>query len=147
MGRLNATQRLIVEDFPEQKDWIPKLFDTLNDFITKTLTTLNGNINFTSNIQGAEKEFDFNYTGTDSLPIGFKWSLGVKPIALRVVSAYENDPTINRDFTPVILAVAWGLSDLGEIQLTDIVKLSSGSSSVAALDSGKRYKIRVRVEP
>lgn len=146
MARVSATQRLIVEDFPDQKEWIGPMFDTINEFITKVLAEVNGRVEFAQNIAGVEKELDFVFVNAaTSFPQTFAWTLGLKPKALYVVSALENNPSVNRLFTPVIVNVAWQLNNLNQIEVTDAVKLSSGG--VSSLTASRRYKILLRVTP
>lgn len=146
MARLSATQRLIVEDFPDQKDWIGNLLDPINEFITKTLLTINGGIEFSSNIIGLEKEFDFVYVSESvTFPQQFRWTLSKKPASLIVAAASENVPTSNRNFSPIMLLASWQLNSQNEVELTGAVKITT--SGVAALTAGNRYKIKVRVTP
>lgn len=146
MARISATQRLIVEDFPEQKDWIGGLLDPINEFITKTLQTVNGGIEFSSNIIGLEKEFDFVYVSESvTFPQSFSWSLGKKPNSLIVVAASENVPSSNRNFSPIILCASWQLNAKNAVELSSAVKITT--AGVSALTVGNRYKIRVRVSP
>ena len=141
--RIPTTQRLIVEDFQDQKDWIGLLIGPINEFITNVLRVINGGMDFTSNFIGVEKELDFTYVDdATTFPQSIKWGLPVRPKALSIASAFENDPSLNRDFTPVIIAVAWALNASSEIEITSAVKLTS--SGVGTLDATKRYKILVR---
>lgn len=146
MARLTATQRLIVEDFPDQKDWIGGLLDPINEFITKTLLAINGGIEFSSNIVGLEKEFDFVYVSEAvTFPQTFRWSLSRKPASFLVVAASENTPSSNSNFSPIILLGAWQLNAKNEVELTSAVKVTT--SGAAALTVGNRYKVKVRVTP
>lgn len=146
MAKIRATQKLIVEDFPDQKDWIGKLIEPVNSFITRVLGEVNGNLEFGENVPGVEKEFDFSYVSdSTSFPQVFRWELGKKPGALVVVSALENTPASNRNFIPVIVAVSWNFNAQNEVELSSAVKITS--AGVTTLVAGNRYKIKVRVGP
>lgn len=146
MGRINATRKLIVEDFPDQKDWIGDLFVVVNDFITKAVSIINGNVEFASNIIGAEKELDFVYVSdAASLPQRIKWELNLKPRAFYLVSAYEGEPKIANSFKPVTLCANYILNEKNEVEVSGIVKLTS--TGVSSLTAQKRYKILIRITP
>jgi len=67
--KIPVAQRLIVEDFPEQRSWISPMFSVLNKFITFVYQALNGGLIFSDNISGQEQLFDFVYTSpTASFP-------------------------------------------------------------------------------
>lgn len=140
--RLPTTQKLIVEDFEnDQQEWIGKLIGPINDFVSNVLKVVNGGLDF-ANFTGLEKELDFVYVDdATTFPLSIMWGLSKRPKALSLVAAYENDPTENRDFSPVIIALAWNFST--QIEITSAVKLTS--SGVATLDADKRYRILVRV--
>jgi len=146
MGRITATRKLIVEDFPDQKSWIGDLFWVINDFVTKVVSNVNGQIEFGSNIIGAEKELDFVYVSDSaSLPQKVKWNLSLRPKAFYLVSAYEGDPKVNTSFLPVTLCANYILNEKNEIEVNGIVKLTA--SGVQSLTAQKRYKILIRVTP
>jgi len=146
MSRITATQKLVVEDFPEQKDWIGRMFLPINDFITKVLGSINGNIEFGTNIIGIEKEIDFIYVNDAiSLPQKMKWTLPQRPRAYYLVSAYEGLPTSTTSFSPVTLCANYIINQQNEIEINGIVKLTS--SGVSSLTTQKRYKILIRVTP
>lgn len=145
MGKIKATQRLIVEDFPEQKDWIGKLFYVVNRFITEVIAALNGNIVFEQNITGQEHLFDFKYVSDAvSFPLEFKWNLSVKPKAFDIVAATVETSTTSE--TPMIAVAAWQFTTEGNIRVTRIHAISS-APAVASLTASSRYRILVRVTP
>lgn len=146
MGRLTATRKLIVEDFPDQKDWIGNLFVIVNDFFTKSVSVLNGNIEFGQNIIGIERELDFVYVSdAASLPQKIRWELNVRPRAFYMVSALEGEPKIANSFRPVTLCANYILNEKNEVEINGLVKLQS--SGVSSLVPQKRYKILIRITP
>lgn len=139
MAQIPITNRLIEEDFPEQKQWIRKLIGPLNTFMQAVSFALNGGLTFEQNITGQRQLLDFTYNGTSSLPVKFTWKKSGVPQALQVVSATENLKT------PVALIVAWSYTEQGQISVSDIIKFSSGAAST--LTTGARYQIRIEVRP
>lgn len=149
MPRIPSTNKLIIEQFPNQRDWIGPMFSVVNKFIADVISTINGAIEFEKNIQGQEFEFDFVAKASGaSFPQGFQWTRVNQPKALSVVAAYENaSPANNNTFASVIIVCAWKLTPENLVQITDAVKLSGNAAAVSDLTAGARYKIRVRVTP
>ena len=144
MGRIKSKTTLTVEQFPEQKDWIGRLFYVLNGFITDVIAQVNGNLIFGDNITGYENEWSFEYVDDDtSLPLEFKWKGSAIPRALTLVFAYED--TLQAVGESVALALAWIYTAEGKVSITKVVKVET--TGVSALVPGMRYKIRVRVTP
>lgn len=140
MSKIRATQRLIVEDFPDQKAWIGKLFSSINDFTTQAIKAINGGLDFSENSNGVERELGVTFNSyANSLPLGFRWPLATRPHALQVVQALEN-------LVPIMVVVAWEFTADGDVQITDAVKLTN-TPAVLALVSGNKYKFRIRVSP
>lgn len=141
MAKIKFDDKLTVERFPQQREWIEPMFRVINDFFAQVGSALKGRLTFLDNFLGEERLFDFVYQSqTLTFPQKFQWGLVALPRALQVVSAKENDE-------PVILCVAWEYTAEGQVQLTDMVLLESAGPSVAALTVGARYKIVVRVTP
>jgi hypothetical protein len=135
--KLRSTQKLVVEDFPEQREWIAPLFRVVNDFITDVVGAINGSIIFSENITGVERTFDFTYVST-TLPLEFKWTLPDKPTALQVCSATEAG-------SPIIALASWEFTEEGNVSIANLVKITG--STLAALTSGTRYKVKFRATP
>jgi len=139
MAQIPPVKTLRVEEFPdEQKAWIGKLITPLNLFMTITANSLSSALTFGSNIQGQEYLLDFTYNVPSDLPKSFRNDLPVRPRALTLVSATENG-------LPVILAHSWQLTSDQQVQISDLVKLTS--SGVSALVAGARYQARFRSMP
>lgn len=138
MGQIKATQRLVVEDFPDQKGWIAKLLSPVNRFITEVVAAINGGIEFGSNIMGVEKELDFVYHA-NALPVSFKWPLSKRPRDFRVLQVTE-------DGEPIIGLVSWAFTADGMVSVTRLAIITT-VPDVADPTSGNRYKILVRVTP
>lgn len=139
MAKIPATPRLIVEDFPDQQTWIGKLLDPLNGFMSSAVYALTGHLTFQDNLLGQQQVIDFTYNGTQTLPILFLNNMKATPGSLLVVRATEN---LN---TPIAVVVAWTVGQNGQIQITDLTKLSQGVAS--GLVVGARYQITLRITP
>lgn len=159
MSKFSATQKLVVENFPDQREWISPMFSVLNKFIQDSIKVLTNGISFADNIQGKEYESDFVFVNnTTSLP-KVRWDILIPPKALSVVSAYEAVPPATGDianaFSPVIILVAWALDAQNFVQLTDAVKVNSIApvagvaqpAVITGLVPSNRYKIKVRITP
>lgn len=155
--KISTTPRLIVEEFPEQKSWIDKMFYVINDFFQKCLSAVNGGLEFGENIMGQEKEFDFLYVShAASLPINVKWNLSKPPKSCTVVGAYLGSYSgssilSNKRLVPFICQIAWEYTQDGSLSLTDFARVISGTSlavgSLTAPIVGQRVVIRVRGTP
>ena len=142
MGKIPALQELRVEDFPkEQQEWLPPLFNAINRFFRTTITAVNGGIDFETNIRGDEHEFDFEYISVaTTFPQKFLWKLGKRPKACQLVQCTE-------DGVPIMAVMSWEYTPENYVQLTDLLKLESGTPGVAALTANSRYKVLVRITP
>lgn len=146
MSRIPATTKLVTENFPEQRSWIGPMFSIINKFIQDVVGAVNGGLEFQTNFYGKEIDLDFVYVSAAlSLP-SITWDLKSPPRALSVVSAYDNTPTTNRAFSPIILNLGWQLNQDNQVEISDVVQLSS-SGGISGLTVGKRYKIKVRITP
>lgn len=140
MSRIKANQRLTLEEFPDQKDWIGPLISYINDLGTQTINILNDGIIFPDNYVGKDHVFEFVYqSDAITFPIGFQWNFLTPPGSLVVASATE-------DFNPVNVSVSWKYTDTGLVQLVSVVRFTS-APAVALLQANKRYRIRCRVTP
>jgi hypothetical protein len=147
--KIKFDEKLVVERFPEQKDWIEPLFQFINDLAAQTTIALKGRLTFLDNMLGKEREFDFTYqSATVNLPQRFTWGLATPPKALNIVYATE-------DGVPIILLAAWQLTQSGLISLTEIWRVVDtrddddidGVINIRELKVASRYFIRVRVTP
>lgn len=85
---LPSLTRFLVEDFPDQKDWIGKLFSPLNSFLRGVYQLLNKGLTFEENIAAQIHTSAFN-NNTAEFPIIFKYTLGTSPTGCIVVSASD----------------------------------------------------------
>ncbi len=161
MAKINNTQRLTIEQFPDQKDWIGKMFSVVNDFFQKVQSTINGSIEYATNIMGKEIEFDFLYgSATASLPLLYKWPLAKAPRSLNLVYSavgvwgndFDDTPsamtvTTNKSLVPILALVCWEYTAEGNVSITDFAILDGDFVHIRRPVSGQRVVLRVRVEP
>lgn len=140
MAKISFDEKLVVEDFPEQRSWIEPMFRVLNSFMAQVGSALKARLTFLENMLGDEREFDFKFqSAAISFPQKFQWRLSSTPRALYVVSATANT-------VPFCALAAWEYTPEGLVQLTEIYK-ATAAAGVVALTAGTRYRIRVRVTP
>lgn len=139
--RVKTKQRLTIEDIPkDNRAWMDKIISTVNDYISQSINIINDGIVFPDNFAGKEHVYDFTYqSDAISLPIGFKWPLLLAPKSVLLASATE-------DGSPIAITFAWDYTQDGLVRLTQVCRFTT-APAVAALQAGKRYKIRVRVQP
>ena len=133
-----------VEDFPSQKDWMPKLLGPLNQFLLSATNAINGNLTLTDNIPCQTITLIFTANGSD-FPKNISWSINqnnnnaslTPPVELRVCSATENGSAI-------AVVPAWSYAN-GTITISYITKLTRSAAS--ALTVGAVYKIILRGQP
>ena len=154
MGKVSATQRLIVEDFPDQKNWIGKMFYVINDFFQKSLSAINGGLEFKENISGQENDIDFLYSSSSvTLPLSVKWTLNKPPKSCQVVAAFagvvDEDLVVvsNKKLVPCLCLIAWEYTQDSSINITDFNILAGVNSTSAGPVAGQRILIRIRTTP
>jgi hypothetical protein len=131
MASLPKIRRLVVEDFPDQKDWIGKLLLPLNEFMESVNQALDKNLALEENVSAQIKELSFQTRSTVSatFPLYFKLTLTRKPIGVLVVRAIEDDAA------PATLTTAvwayWELTQDGQIKI----------SNLSGLSASQKYKV------
>ena len=124
MARIPSIRRLTVEDFPDQKEWIGKLLQPLNQFMDEVAAGLNKNLEFGANIQAQIKvlEFQTRAVVADTFPLYFKYTLPKRPEGCFVAKAEENDAA------PATLATAvwadWEVTQDNQIKIKNLTGLA-----------------------
>lgn len=143
--RLPTFNRFSLEDFPDQKEWIDKLFSPLNDFMTQVTGALNLNITHKENILAQvgtiKVSTKASYTaGSGSNPQyaelqspgQLKITMKVKPVGLVIWNVQEiatNPTTLHYGVT-----ADWSYSN-GELSI----------AAVSGLEPAKSYNLTVAV--
>lgn len=133
--KLNQSVNLRVEDFPSEKDWISRLFVTLNPVLNAVNQVLDYNIDFATNIRSVTKAYD---TSNLTLPIEFSWPFSAfTPVDLRITQAAV-------DLTEAVLLPAWSYD--ASTQVISITSLYHATTAgLAEVSVGTRYQFTVRV--
>lgn len=132
MARLSPVKRIVAEDFPDQRSWIGKLLQPLNQVFEFIATTFNRGITFTDHIACQIKEVSV-LNDANAYPIKFQNTLKTKPFSVMIARASEDETspaTITNALWP-----AWELNQSNEIQINNI----------SGLTANKKYKITLLV--
>lgn len=139
MSQLPPLNLLREEDFPDQREWIGRLFFALNPTLTALDQILNGGITPNDNLLVYDYTLDFTYSSSSQFPQVFRNGLSIRPKGLIVLSALE-------DGVPVSIGnPAWQLNSQGAISITELYRIVSGV--VSPLAEGSRYIIQFRLTP
>lgn len=139
MSQLPPLNLLREEDFPDQRDWIGRLFFALNPTLTALEQILNGGITPSDNLLVYDFTLDFTYSSSSQFPQAFRNGLSVRPKGLLILSALEDGVPVS------ICNPPWQLNAQGSISITELSKIVSGA--VAPLAEGSRYIIQFRLTP
>lgn len=125
MALLPAIKRFLTEDFPEQKDWIGKLFYPLNLILTTLSSALSNGITLgenvfsqvtTQSVTGASPTVSFLYKFSPRIPIGVTiFSIVQSNTAAVVVAATSCTWTIS---SGMIMVSVQGLDAAGVYNIT-----------------------------
>ncbi len=118
MSKIPPVRRLVTEDFQDQKKWIGKLFQPLNNFMESVVSVLNHDLTFADNISGAIIEVTFNSLPTATAPLPLAWTLPHAPVALVVGNAVRTDGTAEA-FTAAV-QIQWTFGNKG-LQVTNLM--------------------------
>lgn len=134
--KLNQIPNLRVEDFPNQQDWIGKMFIQLNPFIQAVNQVLDKSVDFTANIKTVTKDYDI----TSFQAFNFTWTYPESPPNdLRVTKALKGSTLI-----PTILLPAWQYDASTQIiTVSRIVEVND--VSVSTLSGRYQFTVRASV--
>lgn len=142
MSLIPTFTTLKVEDFPDQRSWIGKLFFPLNNFVLGAISAVNGNLLLGQNIPCQTKTLSFTWNGQSQLPVSFAYTLPstLTPVELRICSAFENSKAIT-------LLCSWSYAN-SQVSLTNLWKVVDGTTpQVSRLTVGNTYTFTVRLQP
>jgi hypothetical protein len=124
MAKFNPPKKLIIDEFgPDQKPWIGKLVDPLNNFMAQVATALTQGIVFSDNTKSLT--IPLNIAISQAYPMVFNASaLKERPTSIHVARVYPVDESI----MTAAFSVHWEYKD-GTIYYT-----------LLGLDGGKAYK-------
>jgi hypothetical protein len=110
-------KRLILEEFPEQQEWIEKLIEPINLFFQTVVNALNKQITFGDNI---DCEF-YEQRLSGSYPVDLVWSRKAPPRAAWIAYARETAGE-HTTFTSA-LYLDWEFTSEGLFRVNSVVNL------------------------
>lgn len=126
MARIPPTKRLLTEDFPDQKAWIGKLIQPLNQYMEIASAALNRGLNVSDNLDAQIETL----TLTEGQTVRFKVTTRARPLGV-IISSHANlagsSPSISAALYPV-----WEY-----IPATNQIKISK----IYGLNSGEKYRL------
>jgi len=129
MSKLDP-QRFTVEEFPEQADWIGKLFQSLNQFTGDVVRAFQNALTIEDNLFQEIKEIKFQNT-TALYPIKFKTKFNTAPKGLTYI--YLQNNTLG-SYSTLAPHIVWSYAN-NQVTITNISGLTANST----------YTIRVLV--
>lgn len=134
--KLQIVPQLRAEDYPSEKEWIPRLFQQINPFFQQISQIFDNNVDYTTNVKSITRSYDI----TTFQEFSFLWPFkGFTPISLSVTRALKG-----ADQTPTILMAAWSYDkSTGSITISRMVEILT--TSVAELDGRYIFDIRATV--
>lgn len=133
---LNHIPHLRTEDFPDQQEWIGKLFIQFNPFILATQQLFNNNIDYATNIKSVTKQILIKEFET--IKIGWPYN-DVNPQSLQIIQATKGNSPV-----PTILLAAWNFNaSTREANILSMVEVSAGS--VTSLSGTYNFTVRVTI--
>lgn len=118
MSTLPPISRLITEDFGDQKKWIARLLQPLNQFMESIYAALNRGLTIKENMSG-----DIIITEVDgTFPVKLAWSLKSKPIAVNVGDIQRSDGgTFSLSGAP---GIRWSYNQNGQLQIDQVTGIT-----------------------
>ena len=87
MANIPAVRRLLLEDFPDQAEWIERLLQPINAYMEQSAAALKS-LTITDNMLGSIRTVELDGT----FPVKISWS-GPKPVSVLVGNTYRSDNT------------------------------------------------------
>lgn len=129
MSRINP-QQFTVETFPEQQDWIGKLFSPLNQFTGDVVRAFRNQLTISDNLFQEIKEIKW-VNQAANLPLRFTPKFNSQPVGLTYIYIYNNTDQVYSTTAP---HVVWTFNG-SQVVISDI----------SGLTSGKTYTIKLLV--
>lgn len=129
MSQINP-QRFSTEEFPDQADWISKLFSPLNQFTGDVVRAFRNQLTISDNLYQEIKEIKW-VNSANNFPLKFKTKFNSNPKGLNYIFLYNNTLGTYSTLSPHIV---WKYQD-GQVIISDISGLTASSN----------YTIRVLV--
>lgn len=123
MSKLPPSQKLALEDFPEQAKWIDRLISPVNSFMERMTAVLNKGITINDNMAGSITTVELNGTW----PVKVAWTLTQRPATVLVGQVYRTDGS---SFTLTsAVQVQWQFNQSGQLQIDGVTGITPSSSA------------------
>lgn len=116
-------QKLIIEAFKEQAQWIGSLLNPINFMFNDLVLAFNNNITVGENLYQEIKELKFK-NETVNFPLKFKTKFNVNPKGLVMIYAYDNTLSKNAALSS---GIDWKFQD-NQIIITSISGLTASTT-------------------
>jgi hypothetical protein len=123
MAKLPGQKRILTEDFPDQKKWIPALLGPVNKFFEDITRALNKNITIAENMNG-----DVLTVTIDGVyPLDIAWKLTSPPVAAFIGQCREVNGA-HTTFTNALF-LDWEFTAAGTFRINNIAGLTASSTN------------------
>lgn len=123
MAKAPNIRRLLVEDFPEQSEWIDKLLQPVNQLSVTLSTVLNRGLSLKDNVGLGMLEVTLDTSVPTAFPLVMRHGLSSGVFGLQLV--YVADTGNNPPTLPAVTALWEDLGD-GRVQINNIPGLVAG---------------------
>jgi len=123
MAKLPPSQKISLEDFPDQTEWIGRLIEPINTFVERLSSVLNKGISINDNMAGAILTVELN----GSWPVKVAWNLSQRPLTAIVGNVYLSTGATFTLTTAV--QVQWQFNQSGQLQIDGVTGITPTSSA------------------
>lgn len=124
MAKLPSIRQILLEEFPDQSDWIGKLLGPLNTYLRTVYRILDQNITLSDNLQADIRDVEVE-SATPNLKI--RNTLKLKPTSILIGNIRRSDGT---SFTLTAAPfIQWELTGDFNIKITNIVGVTPSSTT------------------
>jgi hypothetical protein len=123
MARLPDQRKILTEDFPDQKKWIPALLAPINRFFEDVIRSLNKGLTIQENFDGELLLATIDGT----FPIDIAWKRANSPKAAFLGQCFETSGVHTALTDPLYLE--WEYTAAGKFRINNIVGLTATSAN------------------
>lgn len=123
MAKLPPISRLVTEDFADQKSWIGKLLQPVNQFMESVFAALNQGLTIKDNTTGDILTAELDGT----LPLKLSWSGKSKPTVVLVGDIYRSDGSTVT--LTAAVGIKWSFNQSGQLQIDTVLGLPVAASA------------------
>jgi hypothetical protein len=122
MANVPTIRRLLLEDFPDQAEWIAKLISPINTQMEQIVAALNKQLTIEQNMAGSIRTVELDGT----FPVKIAWT-GSRPVSVLVGNVYRSDGT---SFTLTdAVQVQWQFNQSGQLQIDTVTGITPSTSA------------------